>query len=142
MPPPPLALFGFFGMRAVVVVLCSRSRHSLFKGVPVVKDDDQDSTDLMKCLCSLQEKEKADGVDVRRTRSIAHTHEVPQRTGGGFMALSLFSFFFLFDGIIVLCFRLLTTSSYSAACPGGSTRPSTHCLFCTSSAKADAGFSP
>ena len=39
----------------------------LFKGVPVVKDDDQDSTDLMKCLLSLQEKEQADGVDVRRT---------------------------------------------------------------------------
>ena len=40
---------------------------SLSKGVPVVKDDDQDSTDLMKCLRSLQEKERADGVDVRRT---------------------------------------------------------------------------
>ena len=90
-------------MRAVVVVLCSRSRHSLFKGVPVVKDDDQDSTDLMKCLCSLQEKEKADGVDVRRTRSIAHTHEVPQRTGGGFMALSLFSFFFFFLMALLYC---------------------------------------
>lgn len=39
---------------------------SLFysKGVPVVRDDDQYSTDLMKCLHSLQEKEEADGVDV------------------------------------------------------------------------------
>ena len=30
----------------------------------VVRDDDQDSTDLMKCIQSLQEKEEADGVDV------------------------------------------------------------------------------
>jgi hypothetical protein len=34
------------------------------KGVRVVRDDDQDSTDLMKCIQSLQDKEKADGVDV------------------------------------------------------------------------------
>jgi thiamine pyrophosphokinase len=34
------------------------------KGVRVVRDDDQDSTDLMKCIQSLQEKEEADGVDV------------------------------------------------------------------------------
>jgi hypothetical protein len=34
------------------------------KGVRVVRDDDQNSTDLMKCIQSLQEKEEADGVDV------------------------------------------------------------------------------
>jgi thiamine pyrophosphokinase len=34
------------------------------KGVRVVRDDDQYSTDLMKCIQSLQEKEEADGVDV------------------------------------------------------------------------------
>ncbi|KAI0001491.1 thiamine pyrophosphokinase Thi80 [Russula compacta] len=33
------------------------------RGVPVVQDDDQYSTDLMKCLHSLQEKEEADAVD-------------------------------------------------------------------------------
>jgi len=39
--------------------------HSRFrKGVRVVREDDQDSTDLMKCIRSLQEKEEADGVDV------------------------------------------------------------------------------
>jgi len=32
--------------------------------VRVVRDDSQDSTDLMKCIGSLQEKEEADGVDV------------------------------------------------------------------------------
>ncbi|KAI0250257.1 thiamine pyrophosphokinase [Lactifluus subvellereus] len=32
-------------------------------GVPVVQDDDQDSTDLTKCIRSLQEKEEADGAD-------------------------------------------------------------------------------
>jgi hypothetical protein len=42
---------------AVVIIVLS-------KGVLVVRDDDQDSTDLMKCLRSLQEKEEADGVDV------------------------------------------------------------------------------
>ncbi|KAL4072572.1 thiamine pyrophosphokinase [Scleroderma yunnanense] len=31
------------------------------KGAPVVQDHDQDSTDLMKCVQSLQEKEKAEG---------------------------------------------------------------------------------
>lgn len=30
----------------------------------VVRDDDQNSTDLMKCIQSLQEKEEADGIDV------------------------------------------------------------------------------
>ena len=34
------------------------------KGVRVIRDDDQNSTDLMKCVQSLQEKEEADGVDV------------------------------------------------------------------------------
>ncbi|KAF8501701.1 thiamine pyrophosphokinase [Russula emetica] len=34
------------------------------RGVRVVRDDDQNSTDLMKCIRSLQEKEEADGVDV------------------------------------------------------------------------------
>ncbi|KAI0279731.1 thiamine pyrophosphokinase [Russula aff. rugulosa BPL654] len=33
------------------------------RGVRVVQDDDQNSTDLMKCIRSLQEKEEADGVD-------------------------------------------------------------------------------
>lgn len=32
-------------------------------GVPVVQDGDQYSTDLGKCVCSLQEKEQSDGVD-------------------------------------------------------------------------------
>jgi thiamine pyrophosphokinase len=32
--------------------------------VPIVQDDDQNSTDLMKCIRSLEEKEKADGADV------------------------------------------------------------------------------
>ncbi|KAL1690484.1 thiamine pyrophosphokinase [Schizophyllum commune] len=30
-------------------------------GVPVVYDDDQDSTDLMKCVAALEEKERAEG---------------------------------------------------------------------------------
>ncbi|KAI9512054.1 thiamine pyrophosphokinase Thi80 [Russula earlei] len=34
------------------------------RGVPVVQDDDLDTTDLMKCVRSLQEKEMADGLDV------------------------------------------------------------------------------
>ena len=34
--------------------------------MPVVQDDDLDSTDLMKCIRSLQEKEQGDRVDVRR----------------------------------------------------------------------------
>lgn len=34
------------------------------KGVRVVRDDDQNSTDLMKCIWSLQGKEEADRVDV------------------------------------------------------------------------------
>jgi hypothetical protein len=46
----------------------------LFKGVQVVQDNDQYSTDLMKSIQSLQEKEKRDGVDVRRTVSL-YTHE-------------------------------------------------------------------
>jgi len=33
------------------------------RGVRVVRDDDQNSTDLMKCIRALQEKEEADGVD-------------------------------------------------------------------------------
>jgi len=33
------------------------------RGVPVVQDDDLNSTDLMKCIRSLQEKEQGDGVD-------------------------------------------------------------------------------
>jgi thiamine pyrophosphokinase len=33
------------------------------RGVLVVRDDDQNSTDLMKCIQSLQEKEEADGTD-------------------------------------------------------------------------------
>jgi len=33
------------------------------RGVQVVQDDDQNSTDLMKCIHSLQEKEKRDGID-------------------------------------------------------------------------------
>ncbi|KAH9037870.1 thiamine pyrophosphokinase [Lactarius pseudohatsudake] len=33
------------------------------RGVPVVKDGDQDSTDLAKCMRSLEDKEQSDGVD-------------------------------------------------------------------------------
>ncbi|ESK89035.1 thiamin pyrophosphokinase 1 [Moniliophthora roreri MCA 2997] len=36
-------------------------QHYSALGVPVIKDPDQDSTDLMKCIASLQEKEKQDG---------------------------------------------------------------------------------
>ncbi|KAI0288008.1 thiamine pyrophosphokinase [Russula brevipes] len=38
-------------------------RHYEAQGVPVVRDNDQDSTDLMKCVDALHEKEVADGVD-------------------------------------------------------------------------------
>ena len=34
------------------------------KGVPVVQDNDENSTDLMKCIESLQEQESAEGSDV------------------------------------------------------------------------------
>jgi hypothetical protein len=34
------------------------------KGVPVVQDNDENSTDLMKCIESLQEKENSEGSDV------------------------------------------------------------------------------
>ena len=32
-----------------------------FQGVPVVQDNDQDSTDLMKCVASLRDKEALQG---------------------------------------------------------------------------------
>ena len=52
----------------VLYIISFRSYVSVLfrKGVRVVRDDDQDSTDLMKCIRSLQEKELegADGVDV------------------------------------------------------------------------------
>lgn len=38
--------------------------NGLYQGVPVVHDRDQDSTDLMKCIYALQDKEKAEGVQV------------------------------------------------------------------------------
>ena len=57
--PPQKLPHGYYGVATIAHV-------SLFfrKGVLVVRDDDQDSTDLMKCIQSLQEKEEADGVDV------------------------------------------------------------------------------
>jgi thiamine pyrophosphokinase len=36
-----------------------------FQGVPVARDGDQDSTDLMKCVASLQHKEQAERQGVR-----------------------------------------------------------------------------
>ncbi|KAK7044244.1 thiamine pyrophosphokinase [Paramarasmius palmivorus] len=36
-------------------------QHYSALGVPVIKDPDQDSTDLMKCIASLEEKEARDG---------------------------------------------------------------------------------
>ena len=48
----------------------SHINHSGFlitlKGIPVVQDHDQDSTDLMKCVASLEEKERKEGKQVRR----------------------------------------------------------------------------
>lgn len=47
----------------------SNTNHSEFlitlKGIPVVQDHDQDSTDLMKCVSSLEEKERKEGKQVR-----------------------------------------------------------------------------
>jgi hypothetical protein len=108
---------------------------SLFKGVPVVQDDDVNSTDLMKCIRSLEEKEKCEGADVRHTL-VAHEF---WRTGFFIFISSLASHFnrlFLYFPI-----RLATTSSCSVACLDGSTRPSTHYHFFTSFAKAGAGSS-
>ena len=106
------------------------------KGVRVVRDDDQNSTDLMKCIWSLQEKEEADGVDVGGLllplRAIVcdpgnlYFHPFP-------LSIILLFFFFLF--------RLLTTSSYLVASLGDSTRPSTYYRIYTSSGKADADYS-
>lgn len=33
------------------------NEQSNFQGVPIVQDNDQDSTDLMKCVASLRDKE-------------------------------------------------------------------------------------
>jgi thiamine pyrophosphokinase len=54
------------GCLLCVGIIFIRSHVSVLfrKGVQVVRDDDQNSTDLMKCIRSLQEKEEADGVDV------------------------------------------------------------------------------
>jgi thiamine pyrophosphokinase len=41
------------------------------KGVPVVQSDDQDSTDLMKCVSALQSKEQCEG------RADSYTHSGP-----------------------------------------------------------------
>jgi hypothetical protein len=37
------------------------------QGVPIVHDRDQDSTDLMKCLYALEEKERVEGGEVSAT---------------------------------------------------------------------------
>ena len=41
-----------------------RIAHSSIEGVPIIQDDDLDSTDLGKCVRSLQEKEQKDGAEV------------------------------------------------------------------------------
>jgi hypothetical protein len=110
-------------------------RPSLFKGVQVLQDDDQNSTDLMKCIHSLQEKEKLDGIDVRR-----RTISIQDNTDGDFQFLPLLG---PFNRIFLkLSFRLLMMSSCSVACLDGLTRPSTHYHFCTSFVKAGVVFSP
>ena len=111
---------------AIAIASVAHNRSVLFrKGVRVVRDDDQDSTDLMKCIRSLQEKEEAEGVDVGGlhlpfTRFLGDT--------GIYIFLLHFTLFFC---------RPLTTSSYFVASLGDSIRPSTYYRIYTSSGKVD-----
>lgn len=43
-------------------------------GVEVVRDDDQDSTDLMKCVRAVEERESAESAKVRLSAHIQPTH--------------------------------------------------------------------
>lgn len=63
------------------------------KGVRVVRDDDQNSTDLMKCIRSLQEKEEADGVDVGALL-LPFAHD-PRRSRNLYSPSLFYSSFFL-----------------------------------------------
>lgn len=40
---------------------CDVHHHYASRGVPVIRDPDQDSTDLMKCVAAIEEKERIDG---------------------------------------------------------------------------------
>ena len=115
-----------------VGVISFRSHVSVLfrKGVRVVRDDDQNSTDLMKCIRSLQEKEEADGVDVGGLLLPLHTR---------FPAIQKFTFPFYYT---LFFFRLLTTSSYFVASLGDSIRPSTYYRIYTSFGKAVVDYSP
>ena len=43
----------------------------MHQDVPVVYDSDQNSTDLMKCIAALQEKETTEGIQVRPLSSLS-----------------------------------------------------------------------
>ena len=103
--------------RCYIIIPCSHVCR-FRKGVRVVRDDDQDSTDLIKCVRSLQEKEEADGVDVG-AGSLLHAR----------FPRNLYLYFL---------FRLLTTSSYLVASLGDSIRQSIYYRIYTSYGKADA----
>lgn len=56
-------------LRQVFVVLLgfiSSLTKGQLQGVPIMQDDDQNSTDLMKCVDALSAKETSEGLEVRK----------------------------------------------------------------------------
>jgi thiamine pyrophosphokinase len=91
------------GRLLYVGVIYFRSHVSVLfrKGVRVVRDDDQNSTDLMKCIRSLQEKEEADGVDVGGIPLPFH-HD--SRRSRNLFPFSIILFFFQIPyDVVLLC---------------------------------------